>query len=81
MALYCVTVTRVTVTRVTVSNFSCNEIETGVPVVVRVPPEGDFELLEELVHAGEQRLRRARSRVDRRRALEHDHAVGKVSGS
>ena len=49
------------------------------PVVVGVPPEGDLELLEELVHAGEQRLRAARVRVDRRRALKHDHAVGQVT--
>ena len=50
------------------------------PVVVGVPPEGDFELLEELVHPREQRLRRARGRVDRRRSLEHNHTVSQVTG-
>ena len=46
-----------------------------VPVVVRVSSEGDLELLEELVHAGEQRLRRARLRRHTRHALENDHLL------
>ena len=49
----------------------------GLPVVVRVSSEGDLELLEELVHAGEQRLRRARLRRQTGHALENDHLLNK----
>ena len=50
------------------------------PEVVGVPPECDFELLEELVHPREQRLRRAGLGGDGGGALEHDHAVREVRG-
>ena len=47
-------------------------------VVGRVTAEGDVELLEELVHPGEQRLRRVRGGRDRRQAVVDDDAVGEV---
>jgi hypothetical protein len=44
----------------------------GLPIVVRISSEGDLKLLQELVHAGEQRLRRAGLRRDTRRTIKND---------
>mmetsp|Transcript_62608 Transcript_62608/g.147236 ORF Transcript_62608/g.147236 Transcript_62608/m.147236 type:complete len:458 (-) Transcript_62608:690-2063(-) len=50
------------------------------PVVLGVSPEGDFELLEEFVHAAQQLLGGASGTVDTRGALVHHHAVCQVRG-
>ena len=50
------------------------------PEVVRVSPEGDVELLEELVHPCEQRLGRAGLGLDGRLSLEDDDPVCQVGG-
>ena len=48
------------------------------PEVVGISSESDLQLLEEFVHACEQRLRRACFGGDGGGALEHDDAVGEV---
>ena len=51
-----------------------------IPVVVRISSEGDLELFQELVHSGEEGLRRAGRGLDGGLALEDDDAVGQVGG-
>merc|ERR1719336_604395 len=50
------------------------------PVIVRVSPECDLQLLEELVHAREQGLGRVGSGLHTGAALEHYHPVCQVGG-